>query len=95
MEIPFSQKEIKDCICTACPVQMRSACAKDKEKTSKSSPQPKPHETPRLYCSSGKASCPDLDTKQMCICGACPVWHRYKLSAAKPTLYFCRDGSSK
>ena len=95
MKVPFDQKGVKDCICTQCPVQVRSACAKEKEKSSKGIPSPRPHGVPRLYCSSGKASCSDLDLKQMCICGACPVWNKHKLAGAKPTLHFCRDGAAK
>ena len=67
----------------------------EKSKASKGVPLPKPQDVPRLYCSSGKASCKDLELKQMCICGSCPVWHKFKLSGAKPTLHFCRDGSAK
>ena len=92
MKVPFDSKGAKDCICGQCPVQVRSACSKEKDKVSRSLPSPKPKDVSRLYCSSGKAACKDLELKQMCICGACPVWRRNKLSEAKPTLHFCRDG---
>ena len=56
---------------------------------------PNPNEVPRLYCSGGAATCKDLDTGQMCICGTCPVWADYKLMTGKPSMYFCKDGKSR
>ncbi len=93
-KVPFASGSVKECICNMCPVQIRSACSREKEKSSKKLPMPKPQDVSRLYCSSGKAACKDLELNQMCICGSCPVWHRFKLAAAKPTLHFCRDGAA-
>jgi len=93
-KVPFASENVKGCICMQCPVQVKSLCAREKEKSAKSIGFPNPQDVPRLYCSSGKAACKDIDTKQMCICGACPVWHKFKLAGAKPTLHFCRDGKA-
>jgi hypothetical protein len=94
-KVPFASENARECICMQCPVQSKSLCAKEKEKSSKGSTQPKPQDTPRLYCSSGKAICKDIDTKQMCICGVCSVWNKFKLAGAKPPMYFCRDGTAR
>lgn len=56
---------------------------------------PKPEEVPVLYCSGGAAACDDLDMKQMCICGSCPIWEEYKLAGGTPFMYYCRDGEAK
>lgn len=93
-KVLFASESVKECICMQCPVQAKSLCAREKSKAAKNLPAPKPQDVPKLYCSSGKATCKDIDTRQMCICGACPVWHKFKLSGAKPSMYFCRDGSA-
>ena len=95
MKVPFDSKGADECICNQCPVQIRSVCSREKDKANKGVKVPKPQDTARLYCSSGKASCNDLELKQMCICGSCNVWHRHTLAKAKPTLHFCRDGAAK
>ncbi len=85
------------CVCSICPVQADSQCSKDKEKNKEmmGKKMPKPKDIPNLYCSGGKAACEDLDMKQMCICGSCPVWAQYNLVSAKPSMYFCRDGKAR
>lgn len=101
--VPFNPETGMNCICGRCPVQAKSICSKEKmDKVLKlmeggklKSSLPKPAEVPFLYCSGGKAACKDIDTKQMCICGACPVWSEHKLANGKPSMYFCRDGKSR
>lgn len=91
------------CICGRCPVQTKSQCSKIKMdklmQTMKDNPGNKamamPEDVPGLYCSGGVAACTDMDLKQMCICGSCPIWEEYKLSGAMPSMYFCRDGEAK
>jgi hypothetical protein len=56
---------------------------------------PKPEDIPGLYCSTGKATCRDLDGKQTCICPRCPVWDGYNLDEGVRMGYFCRDGQAK
>jgi hypothetical protein len=51
-------------------------------------------EIPGLYCSTGTATCLDLDPGKSCICGTCPVFSEYSLAGAKPVGYYCRDGSA-
>lgn len=101
--VPFNQETGMKCICGRCPVQAKSRCSKEKmekimkmmESDAPKGPLPKPAEVPFLYCAGGKAACTDLDAKQVCICGSCPVWSGYKLVNGKPSMYFCRDGKSK
>jgi hypothetical protein len=101
-KVPLSLDNAKKCICGQCPVQAKSTCAKDKlkklmEMMGKMEPGalPKSEDLPALYCSTGKAACPDLDTEQECICGRCPVWEGYKLAGGMPMSYYCRDGEAK
>ena len=54
----------------------------------------KPEDVPLLYCASGIATCKDIDTSQMCICGDCPLWEEYNLPSLKPMGYYCRDGAA-
>lgn len=92
-EIPFDEEGVEKCQCPKCPVQTSSACAKDWIiKMEKSGDI---EQTPGLYCSTGQSDCPDLDLKQMCICGNCPIWHQYKLMNKDPKNYYCQGGEAK
>ena len=100
--VQFTPENALKCACIRCPVETNSKCSKEKMEaikkmiaSGKKGPMPKPTEVPALYCSSGKASCKDLDFKQMCMCGSCPVWSEYKLPAGKPAAYYCKDGKSR
>jgi hypothetical protein len=53
-----------------------------------------PDRVPGLYCSTEKAVCKDIDTKQVCRCNKCPIWREYELLDCEPTAYFCRDGKT-
>lgn len=99
--VPFTEDNVMKCVCGRCPVQTNSNCSKEKMETikklmasGKKGPLPKPADVSGLYCSGGKAACKDLDLKQMCICGSCPLWYEYKLPTGKPAGYYCRDGKS-
>jgi len=101
-EVPFNMDTIPKCICMQCPVQTQSTCAKEKaekgkEMMEKAEPgmAPKSEDVPGMYCSTGVAHCKDIDTKQMCICGSCPLWGEFKLPEKNPKGYYCRDGQSK
>jgi hypothetical protein len=101
-KVPFTVENSMKCICTQCPVQSTSPCVKEKMKKAKemmkrheSGMMPKPEDVPGLYCASGAATCRDLDTKQMCICGDCPLWEVYRLARGKPLGYYCRDGKTR
>lgn len=41
------------------------------------------------YCSSGVASCRDLNVSKACICTSCQVYREYNLSQARPVEHFC------
>lgn len=96
-KVPFEKDAVAKCICPQCPVQTKSKCAQDLKPKLEEALSHSPlrrEEIPGLYCATGKAACPDLDTGQSCICGDCPVFARYKLAAAKPAMYYCKDGSA-
>ncbi|MDP3065159.1 MAG: DUF2769 domain-containing protein, partial [Methanobacteriaceae archaeon] len=94
-----SMENIKKCICTKCAVQIESQCVKDKQKimllmTQQDLDSPMRIDegrVPGLYCSTGKASCHDIDTRKVCKCGECPVWDEFKLETQR---YFCREGQA-
>jgi hypothetical protein len=97
-KVPFDAGEIKRCICPSCPVQIMSACVVGKESAMDAAGpggELKPEDVPRLYCSTGVASCKDIDVEKKCICDSCPVWKDFGLSDGKPAYHFCRDGTPK
>ncbi len=95
-KVPFTMENIKKCICTKCPVQANSKCAKDKMMAmGKMDGSPMPAAVPGMYCSTGKATCTDLDWSKMCMCMACPMWETYSLGKGMPMGYYCRDGMAK
>ena len=51
---------------------------------------PRPEMVPGMYCSTGTASCGDLDFMQKCICPTCAVWQENDLGSMK----YCRNGSA-
>ena len=96
--LPFNAANVMKCFCTRCPVQANSSCVKGKMAKMKEAMMKNPlqrEDIPGMYCTTGTATCQDLDTKQMCMCTACPIWAEYKLASGKPMGYFCRDGASK
>lgn len=97
-KVPFSVANVKRCICAECPVQTASGCVKAQQEKLRQSlgsgATPDQGDVPGLYCASGAATCKDIATRQMCICGGCPVWKEYKLVSSKPLGYYCRDGQA-
>jgi hypothetical protein len=101
-KVPYTQENATMCICTRCPVQTDSTCAREKIKLmeammAKGMPQgmmPPPADLPGLYCATGVATCKDLDLTRMCICAGCPVWEKCKLGDGTPRSYYCRDGKA-
>ena len=89
--VPFEAANASRCICPICPVQMFSKCSSEKLKND---PLSDPGGVPKLYCSSGKTLCKDLNGKSMCICGSCKVWKEFGLVKHKPTAYYCIKGRS-
>lgn len=97
-KVPFNAANVGKCMCPHCPVQSKSKCAADKLATIKVALAKKPlqqEEIPGVYCSSGTATCKDLDPSQSCICGSCAVYNQHNLAAASPSAYYCRDGFAK
>lgn len=99
--VPYNVTNIERCMCPHCPVQARSSCVREKIENLKNemsnSPGnevPEPQKVPGVYCSSGEATCTDLDPDQQCMCKTCAVWAEYDLETETPTLYFCDNGKS-
>lgn len=73
-KIPFIRENVKKCICWQCPVQKDSKCIRHNEEIMGEVMATKhfqPEIVPGLYCSSGEASCKDIDPSRSCICGGC------------------------
>ena len=102
-KVEYNQENATLCMCTKCPVQAESTCARQKvalmeammQKGMPEGMMPPPDDVPGLYCATGVAACKDLDTSKMCICATCPVWDKCKLAERKPQGYFCRDGKAQ
>ncbi len=97
-KVPFSTANVGKCMCPQCPVQSKSQCAAGKLATIKDALAKKPlsrEDIPGVYCSTGTATCNDLDPSQSCICGTCAVFNQYNLASGKPVGYYCRDGFAK
>lgn len=97
--VPYSRENINRCKCPQCPVQADSKCVKDKYDNLKKEMDilpadevPEPDDVPGVYCSTGKATCKDLNPGRQCICNTCDVWKEYLLENGKPSLYFCQNG---
>lgn len=84
------------CLCSKCPVQAESACVAEKTTSlmvameGEMEDMPSPADVPRVYCSTGVATCDDLDLSQICICGECPVFEENGLGQWK----YCQRGSA-
>jgi hypothetical protein len=97
LKVPFEVANVRKCICPSCPVQSKSACVaglKEKLNVALVKNPLQHNDIPRLYCGTGKATCTDLDLKQSCICGGCPVFSQYKLATGRPVEYYCKDGAA-
>ena len=69
MKVDYNLENMLKCICCKCEVQTQSKCAKDRTKIIQqveskgleAIPRFEPNEFPWLYCSTGKAECPDSE----------------------------------
>ncbi len=101
-KVPYILSNIERCMCSLCPVQTDSKCAQDKLVSSKKAMEqmprggevPDPKDIPGIYCSSGKATCQDLNPDKQCICYTCEVWKEYNLGEGTPSMYFCQNGKA-
>ena len=97
-KVVFNSGNVGKCLCPKCPVQSKSKCVSEKLGTISHALSKSPllrEDIPGVYCSTGKATCQDLDTTQSCMCGSCSVFKENNLAAGKPAGYYCRDGYSK
>jgi hypothetical protein len=94
--VDFNMDNMMKCICTTCPVQAQSACAMDKGAKVMGAMEsgmeglPAQGDVPGLYCSTGTASCDDLDFSGNCICAGCAVYAENGLTQYK----YCERGSA-
>ncbi len=98
-KVTYTLSNIEKCMCSLCPVQADSKCAQDKLVSSKKAMEqiprgevPNPEDIPGIYCSTGKATCQDLNPDKQCICNTCDVWKGYNLGEGKTSQYFCQNG---
>ena len=97
-KVAFIAGNVGKCLCPKCPVQAKSQCVSERLGTINQALAKNPlvrEDIPGVYCSTGKATCQDLDPKQACIGGGCSVFKEHNLAAGKPVGYYCRDGYSK
>jgi hypothetical protein len=95
--VAFDKVNMDKCNCKMCPVQEKSACSAEKKAKLMAPMQPgmemmmpSAADFPGLYCSTGVATCEDLDQTKGCICPSCAVWTDNKLTAQK----YCERGSA-
>jgi hypothetical protein len=97
-KVSFETSNVGSCMCPKCPVQGASKCVKGKLGGIKKALEKNPlkrEDIPGLYCSTGTATCRDLDPTKSCMCGGCPIFSKYNLTGGTPVGYYCRDGSSR
>lgn len=97
-KVPFTAAGVAQCMCPTCPVQSASACIRGKVSGIQSALKKSPldgEDIPGLYCSTGTATCRDVDPDKNCICGVCAVFLQYDLGTGTPPGYFCRDGNAR
>lgn len=99
--VPYARSNIEKCMCSQCPVQADSKCAQEKLQSSGKEMEnmpggevPDPEDVPGIYCSTGKATCQDLNFDRQCICGTCEVWKEYGLEKINPNNHFCQHGKA-
>lgn len=101
VKVPYVLSNVERCMCPQCPVQADSACAQEKVRNLKNEMKdlnegetPDYQKVPGVYCSTGEATCRDLDPNQQCICKTCDVWREYCLEFGAPMMYFCNNGKA-
>ncbi len=98
-KVPYTISNIEKCMCPKCPVQANSICVQEKYDSLKNEINssekgiiPEPEKFPGVYCSTGSATCVDLNPNKQCICKTCAVWKEHFLENSKPMMYFCNIG---
>lgn len=98
INVPFTTENMIKCMCPECGVQSESKCVSDKMSKLNDALNSNPLERediPGEYCSTGTATCQDIDTGQACTCFDCPVYIEYKLDGGEPTCYYCQSGRAR
>lgn len=93
--VPFNSTNVGKCLCPNCPVQSISQCAAYKLATISESLLKDPlqkEDIPGEYCSTGVATCRDLDPTLECMCPQCTVFEQYALSNCTPVGWYCSNG---
>lgn len=85
--VAVNETNLRHCRCVACKVQEKSACT---QKILNSNPAPEEKNLGKLYCAKGKSDCPDLNTRETCICSSCLVWDENNLNS----MYYCLYGDA-
>ena len=97
-KVTFNSGNVGKCLCPKCPVQAKSQCVSGKLGTITQALSKSPllrEDIPGVYCSTGTATCKDLDPTQSCICGNCSIFKEANLTKGTPVGYYCRDGYAK
>jgi hypothetical protein len=98
VKVPFTLENAGRCWCPDCPVQKQSDCVHDLKLTLTDTLEKSPPnrgKIPGVYCSTGTATCKDLDYAKDCQCPTCGVFDQHHLAKGKPVGRYCRDGASK
>jgi len=100
-KVSYTVENIMKCRCPYCPVQADSVCVKGKLdnlmkelESTQEGKVPQSQDVPGLYCSTGKATCQDLNPKKQCICNTCAIWVENHLQNVDPVMYFCLKGKA-
>ena len=100
-KVPYTVSNIRRCRCPQCFVQADSECVKEMYSGLKNELEslgrievPEHLKVPGIYCSTGIATCKDLNYNKQCICYTCPVWDCYELEHSKKIMYFCTKGEA-
>ena len=95
--VEFTKDNALKCMCSKCPVQEKSACVAGKNAAMMKAMEegmegmPAASDVAGLYCSTGSATCGDLDVTQNCICSRCSVFSENGLTQWK----YCERGNAE
>lgn len=98
IRVPLTTANVSRCMCPKCPVQEKSPCVSGKISKIGEALMKIPlngEDIPGVYCSSGKATCPDINTGRACICDTCTVHSSYQLASGRPNGHFCQAGAAR
>jgi len=98
IKVPFTRENIARCMCPKCPVQSKSACAASQLNHTAEALEKEPlrrEEIPQVYCSTGTATCQDLNARLPCVCATCAVFAANGLRTYQPPGYYCTQGTPR